>query len=127
MTKPQLGTKHLCAHCGAKFYDLHRSPITCPKCGTIFDVVQVGSRSRTEARVEPVSKGKPREVQFVSLQDGDAPVKGEQRPSEPPEVQDEVEPADETLDDAGLIEEREQEDGDVAEIMDGNTDIEERD
>jgi hypothetical protein len=31
MTKPELGTKRLCARCGAKFYDLHNSPITCPQ------------------------------------------------------------------------------------------------
>ena len=36
MTKPDLGLKRRCMTCGAKFYDLNRSPITCPKCGTPF-------------------------------------------------------------------------------------------
>src|SRR5206468_648314 len=30
------GTKRRCAGCGAKFYDLLRSPIVCPKCATVF-------------------------------------------------------------------------------------------
>ena len=34
MAKPGLGTKRLCPHCGAKFYDLDKDPIVCPKCGT---------------------------------------------------------------------------------------------
>jgi uncharacterized protein (TIGR02300 family) len=33
MTNPKWGNKHTCAECGAAFYDMQRSPITCPKCG----------------------------------------------------------------------------------------------
>ena len=32
MAKPELGTKRLCGNCGAKFYDLSKDPIVCPKC-----------------------------------------------------------------------------------------------
>src|SRR5215813_14391635 len=39
VANPELGTKRLCASCGAKFYDLNKDPITCPKCGTVFEVV----------------------------------------------------------------------------------------
>jgi hypothetical protein len=53
MTKPELGTKRLCARCGAKFYDLHHSQVTCPKCETVFEVVQVSSRWRSEAARPP--------------------------------------------------------------------------
>lgn len=34
MAKPELGTKRVCVACGAKFYDLTKSPAVCPKCGT---------------------------------------------------------------------------------------------
>jgi uncharacterized protein (TIGR02300 family) len=34
MAKPELGLKRVCVACGAKFYDLARSPAICPKCGT---------------------------------------------------------------------------------------------
>ncbi|MFT9019541.1 TIGR02300 family protein, partial [Acetobacter malorum] len=33
-SQPDLGTKRVCVSCGARFYDLHRSPAVCPKCGT---------------------------------------------------------------------------------------------
>ena len=36
MSKLELGVKRLCANCGAKFYDLHRNPIVCPKCASVF-------------------------------------------------------------------------------------------
>jgi uncharacterized protein (TIGR02300 family) len=34
MAKAELGLKRTCVACGAKFYDLMRSPVICPKCGT---------------------------------------------------------------------------------------------
>ena len=36
MAKPELGTKRLCAGCNVKFYDLHKIPIVCPTCQTVF-------------------------------------------------------------------------------------------
>jgi uncharacterized protein (TIGR02300 family) len=35
--KIDLGVKQLCPACGAKFYDLHKRPAQCPKCGNVFD------------------------------------------------------------------------------------------
>ncbi len=37
MAKPQWGVKRVCQSCAVKFYDLNRSPITCPKCAAPFD------------------------------------------------------------------------------------------
>jgi uncharacterized protein (TIGR02300 family) len=34
MAKPELGLKRVCVACGAKFYDLTKTPAICPKCGT---------------------------------------------------------------------------------------------
>ncbi|MBK8007554.1 MAG: TIGR02300 family protein [Rhizobiales bacterium] len=39
MAKPELGTKRVCQSCGAKFYDLSKDPITCPKCGAVYEIV----------------------------------------------------------------------------------------
>jgi uncharacterized protein (TIGR02300 family) len=70
VAKPELGTKRLCAHCGAKFYDLNHAPIACPKCGTVFEAVQVSARGRAEAaraavrEVEPVVP-ETQEAEFV--------------------------------------------------------------
>ncbi|MFQ5783212.1 MAG: TIGR02300 family protein [Alphaproteobacteria bacterium] len=30
--KPEWGSKRLCQNCGARFYDLKRDPIVCPRC-----------------------------------------------------------------------------------------------
>jgi uncharacterized protein (TIGR02300 family) len=32
MNRPELGHKFSCVGCGARFYDLNRSPAVCPKC-----------------------------------------------------------------------------------------------
>ena len=37
MAKPEWGIKRLCASCGARFYDLKKNPIICPKCEEVFD------------------------------------------------------------------------------------------
>ena len=36
MAKPELGTKRTCTSCGAKFYDLSKMPVECPKCEATF-------------------------------------------------------------------------------------------
>lgn len=38
MPKPEWGVKRTCTHCRARFYDLQRSPVVCPKCGTELDL-----------------------------------------------------------------------------------------
>ena len=50
MAKPEWGAKHLCENCGAKFYDMLRDPVTCPKCDT---KVSVSSRPRRGRAVPP--------------------------------------------------------------------------
>ena len=37
MVKPEWGTKRTCQDCAARFYDLQRNPIVCPKCETVFE------------------------------------------------------------------------------------------
>lgn len=37
MAKPEWGMKRTCQSCGARFYDLRRSPIVCPICQAAFD------------------------------------------------------------------------------------------
>jgi uncharacterized protein (TIGR02300 family) len=123
VTKPEFGTKRSCAHCGAKFYDLNQSPIACPKCETVFDVVQVSSRSRAEAARAPVRELKPvgaetPEVRSVSREGARAAAQGKKKPGEAIEGKDDVELDDEGLGDAAFIDERE--DTDVSEIIAGD-------
>jgi uncharacterized protein (TIGR02300 family) len=130
MTKPELGTKRLCAHCGAKFYDLNHAPIACPKCGTVFEAVQASSRWRAEAARAPVREVEPavaetQGAEFVSLEDADAEPRGEKKPGGEPEAEDEVDADDESVDDTAFIEESEEEDTDVTEIIGGEIENEE--
>ena len=39
-TKAERGTKRTCqnSECGSRFYDLNRDPITCPVCGTAYEL-----------------------------------------------------------------------------------------
>ena len=37
MVKATWGTKRTCQNCAARFYDLGKSPIKCPKCGREHD------------------------------------------------------------------------------------------
>ena len=55
MAKREWGAKHTCMGCGVKFYDLHRRPIACPKCGTEVEVEIVRPiRRRLPAQPEPL-------------------------------------------------------------------------
>jgi uncharacterized protein (TIGR02300 family) len=131
VAKPELGTKRLCAHCGAKFYDLNHAPISCPKCGTVFEPVVVATRGRPEAARAPVREveavvPETQEAEFVSLEEADAEAQGKKKAAgDAPEGEDEVEIDDEALDDAAFIEETEEEDTDVTEIIGGDIEPEE--
>lgn len=37
MTKIEWGTKRTCQSCSARFYDLRKSPIVCPKCNATYE------------------------------------------------------------------------------------------
>ena len=130
MAKPELGTKRHCAHCGARFYDLNHAPITCPKCGTVFEAA-VASRSRPEvaraaAREVEAVVPETQEAEFVSLEEADAEAQGKKKPAGAAvEAEDDVEIDDESLDDAAFIEETEEEDTDVTEIIGGDIENEE--
>ena len=41
MVKAELGTKRTCPSCAARFYDLMRNPIVCPKCNANFVAASV--------------------------------------------------------------------------------------
>jgi uncharacterized protein (TIGR02300 family) len=56
VTKPELGTKRICAGCNAKFYDLHKTPIVCPTCEAVFVLPKPApERSRAAYAPRPVA------------------------------------------------------------------------
>ncbi|MDP1724614.1 MAG: TIGR02300 family protein [Alphaproteobacteria bacterium] len=50
MAKVEWGIKRFCQKCHAKYYDMQRNPITCPKCGTVFQLEIL--KSRDDAKVD---------------------------------------------------------------------------
>lgn len=130
MAKPELGTKRLCGNCGAKFYDLSKDPIVCPKCSTVF-VQPVAARARAEATTVPAAPEEEvvlpevAEAEFVSLEDADKETEGSTAPVAEG-AEEEVEVDDESLDDAAFIVPEEDEADDVTDIIgDGLEDDEE--
>ena len=51
MVKPEWGRKRICSACGALYYDMHRTPIKCPKCDSKFDPEAILKSRRTRVRV----------------------------------------------------------------------------
>ena len=77
MTKPELGTKRLCADCAAKFYDLLKSPIVCPMCEAVF-VVPKPAPSRPRRGFEPIAQVMPVvAAPAIVAKDDDASATGE--------------------------------------------------
>jgi uncharacterized protein (TIGR02300 family) len=132
VAKPELGTKRLCGNCGAKFYDLNKDPIVCPKCATVMALAAV---TTTRARPEPAARARAPEeevvapetvdAEFVSLEEADAEAQGKKAEAEVIEgAEEEVELEDDFMADAAFIEEQEEGDEDVTDII-GDVDDEE--
>jgi uncharacterized protein (TIGR02300 family) len=132
VAKPELGTKRLCGSCGAKFCDLNKDPIVCPKCHTTMAVAALTARSRPEAaasrpaaaRQEEAVVPETQDAEFVSLEDADAEAQGKKGAEVAEGAEDDIE-IDESMDDAALIEEQEETDDDVTDIIGEREDDEE--
>jgi uncharacterized protein (TIGR02300 family) len=120
VTKAELGTKRVCPNCGARYYDLNRSPILCPRCGTQFELAAVTARARpapVKAPVAEVEDAEPEKeaVETVSLEEADdeAAETGAVAVEGAEEEEDEIEAAE---DDTFLADE-DDDDEDVEDIV----------
>ena len=82
MAKLALGTKRICHNCGARYYDMHRDPITCPNCNTQYDPEAL-LKTRRKLPVEPKPKVVPTpppeaepELEEAETVEGETPVEG---------------------------------------------------
>jgi uncharacterized protein (TIGR02300 family) len=79
LVSAELGTKRTCPSCAARFYDLLRNPIVCPKCGVTFVAeALLPSKGEQPAAVHKVREPVPvveepeaGDVELVSLEDVD--------------------------------------------------------
>ncbi len=131
VTKAELGTKRLCPNCGAKYYDLNKDPIVCPRCGTAFEVSTPPKARPQTASAEP-KKEEPKEeaeaeapaAEFVSLEEADE----ETADSGAVEIDlgdDEEEIEDDSDDDDTFLADDEDEDGDDVTDIIGDVDEDE--
>jgi uncharacterized protein (TIGR02300 family) len=121
VTKAELGTKRLCPNCGARYYDLNRAPIVCPRCGTAFEVSSAKARPQTvaapEANDEPEVKAEAPPAEFVSLEEADeeAAESGAVK-IDTGDDEEEIE-ADDDDDDTFLADDEDEEGDDVTDII----------
>jgi uncharacterized protein (TIGR02300 family) len=82
VVKAELGTKRTCPSCAARFYDLLKSPIVCPKCGANFVPASILPSKGDMPAMAPAPKPRAVEeaddivspdVELVSLEDAEAP------------------------------------------------------
>ena len=100
VAKPEWGSKRICPSCGARYYDLLREPVICPKCATPFDA-EAFLRSRRTRPAPPVEK----ELEPGGADEIDAEV----------ETEEEAEAAEEEEEEAVPLEEAEEEDEELLE------------
>ena len=93
MAKPEWGTKRICPSCGARYYDLLRDPVICPKCSTPFDP-EAFLRARRARPPAPVEK----EIEPVGTEEVDVDLEAE-----------EIEPVEEEEEAGVTLEESEEE------------------
>ena len=67
MAKPELGTKRACLECSTRYFDLNRDPVTCPKCGAIFEIATQHKTRPANAKPEKaVAEDAPPEPSTVA-------------------------------------------------------------
>ena len=109
MVKANWGTKRTCQSCSARFYDLNKSPIKCPKCGRDHDredVVKVrrtrGSAAATAAAAAAAAATLAAAKLAAKKKSDEAALAGDELPDV--EGDEALEEADELADDAEDIE-----------------------
>ena len=116
MAKPELGTKRQCQNCGAKFFDLNKDPIVCPKCGTVFQGVTARAQRTTQKDDEEDEQAvAPAGIELVSLDEVEATEEKAAAPAE-----EDIEVEDDEAPDDTFLEEEEDDADDVTALIDGD-------
>ncbi len=114
-TKQDRGTKRTCqnSECGSRFYDLNRTPVTCPICGAAYVIASSPTPIAVVKPEEPAPR-KPKKEEF-------AQVEADEEETAEEDTLEEVE-ADETVtadDNETFLVEEEEDGGDVSKILGG--------
>ncbi len=126
MVKAELGTKRTCPSCSARFYDLLKNPIICPKCGVSFIAATLlpskgdGAPAPVKAReTQPApSPEETAEVELVSLQDVEEDKADDDETAAVADVDLGEEEAGDAEDEDTFLEQDEEENSDVSGYLD---------
>ena len=121
VSKSEWGEKRECSECGARFYDLKRSPVICPKCEAPF-VVKVEKPAPAPPPPVPTPVEKPK----AAPSDGDegaASNKNDDETDGLAQIADADDADDADDDDDKLIDDAaELDDDDMSDVLDGAVD-----
>jgi uncharacterized protein (TIGR02300 family) len=121
VARPELGMKRQCMNCGAKFYDLAKDPIVCPKCGTTFQAAAAAptraaapvAAARRVVEEEPeVEAAGPEMVSLEEVEAGEA--------EKDPVIEDDIEVAADVGGEDTFLEADEEGEDDVSGLIDGD-------
>ena len=115
MAKPEWGAKRTCQSCGARFYDLQRTPIICPKCGSNVEPEVIFKPRRQSAAA--LAAAADAEAKLVPAAVIDVEIENDEVEVEETEI-DAIDGGDD--DESGLIEDASdlgEDDDDMAEVM----------
>ena len=91
LVKADLGTKRNCPSCGARFYDLQKRPIECPKCAFAFEPEALYKQRRPRQPEPEPSQPEREEAEEETAETEDAELEEEGIEEEPVLVADEEE------------------------------------
>src|SRR5271167_2418808 len=101
VAKPEWGTKRICPSCGARYYDLLREPVICPKCSTPYDP-EAFLKSRRARPIPPAEK-ELEPVGVEELETEEADVVEEEEEAEAVPLEEAEEEDEELLEDASEL------------------------
>jgi uncharacterized protein (TIGR02300 family) len=103
VVKASWGTKRTCQSCGARFYDLNKGPIKCPKCGREHDredfvkvrrgrAAAIATAAATAAAAAAAAKAAKKKVDEAALTGDELPdVEGDEALEDADDLGDEAE------------------------------------
>ncbi|MDF1627836.1 MAG: TIGR02300 family protein [Parvibaculaceae bacterium] len=127
LVSQDLGTKRVCSSCSAKFYDLNKDPIICPKCG-FEEAVNTGRAKRKTAEATNVAPERKKAAAADESADDesdeedtslDALAAKEEAGNKDDDEDDDFLDIDDDDDDDTFLDDDEEDDDDVADLIPG--------
>jgi len=124
VSKPEWGQKRNCQGCGARFYDLKKDPIICPKCGETLEP-EPGLRSRRSRppAAEKAAVPAAKDTVKVSSKTKDGPEDGPSKADDDDNIDDDEDDDDDPL---AAAAELSSDDDDLSEVV-GKVEVEGKD